>query len=181
MLLCGLLVAVVAFEVVHPAGAESQREPGNATPRPVGARVVTRAAPSNALPNTWMEEALARPLFAPDRRPAAGSATADPGMPRLTGIIASPDAAVAIFQPAGSTRSVLARSGEHVGGWEVTAIAADAVNLRKQGQVIVLSPRFGGAQHGGLIQQAQLPKPRWEEAAPTGLERARWANPQLQP
>jgi general secretion pathway protein N len=180
MLLCGLLIAVVAFEVVHTPGAETQAEPGNAAPRPVALRG-TRSAPSNARPNTWMEEALARPLFAPDRRPAAGSATADPGMPRLTGIIASPDAAVAIFQPAGSTRSVLARSGEHVAGWEVTAIAADAVNLRKQGQVIVLSPRFGGAQHGGLIQQAQLPKPRWEEAAPTGLERARWSNPQLQP
>ena len=180
MLLCGLLVAVVAFEVVYPAGAETKAGPGNAAPRPVPPRAA-RAAPSNALPNTWMEEALARPLFAPDRRPAAGSATADPGMPRLTGIIASPDAAVAIFQPAGSPRSVLARSGEHVGGWEVTAIAADAVNLRKQGQVVVLSPRFGGAQHGGLIQPAQLPKPRWEEAAPTGLERARWSNPQLQP
>jgi hypothetical protein len=180
MLLCGLLVFVVGFEVVDRAGAATHVDLGNATARTVQPRA-TRAAAINALPSRWVELVLARPLFSPDRRPAAGSSAADPGMPRLTGIIASPDAAVAIFQPAGNGRSVLARSGERVGGWEVTAIAADSVNLRKQGQVLVLSPRFGGAQHGGLVQQAQLPKPRWEEAAPTGLERARWANPQLQP
>ena len=130
----------------------------------------------------WMTVALARPLFAPDRRPVPGTVAADPGMPRLTGIIASPDGAIAIFQPAGGLKPVVAHRGERVGGWEVRAIAADAVDMRKENEVVVLSPSFDGVQRKGVArQEAKKPTTRWEAAAATGLLRARWSNPQLQP
>jgi hypothetical protein len=180
MLLCAVLASVVTFEVVRPQEAETRPGSGRAAVR-LAPPLVAHGAKANDFPGKWMPVVLARPLFAPDRRPAAGVAAADPGMPRLTGIIAAPDAAVAIFQPAGSKRSVLARFGERVGGWEVTAIAADAVNLRKQDQVVVLTPRFDGVQHGTTIAQPQPARPRWEAAAATGLQRDRWSNPQLQP
>jgi hypothetical protein len=101
-------------------------------------------------------------------------------MPRLAGIIASPDGAIAIFQPAGGARPVVARFGQRVGGWEVTAITSDAVSLRKENGVVVLSPHFDSAQPGRTATQEPA-KPRWEAAAPTGLLRTRWSNPQLQP
>jgi hypothetical protein len=48
----------------------------------------------------WTAAVLDRPLFAPDRKPFARSAV-DAGLPRLTGVIASPEDAITIFQPAG--------------------------------------------------------------------------------
>jgi hypothetical protein len=69
-----------------------------------------------------MAVVLARPLFAPDRKLVPGTMAAQPGMPRLTGIIATADGALAIFQPAGGVRPVVARPGERVGGWEVMTI-----------------------------------------------------------
>jgi hypothetical protein len=179
-LLCGLLAIAVAAEATYRPGLEGSRDAGTAGVRlaePRAKKLVTQAA---GLPSQWMAVALGRPLFAPDRKPTPGALAADPGMPRLTGIIEAPEGSIAIFQPKGSAKSVVARAGERVGNWEVTSIGADAVNLRKESNVVVLSPRFDGVQHDGA-QDAKKAKTRWEAAAPTGLERARWSNPQLQP
>ncbi len=184
-LACGLLTLVVVMELTYPLTAAG--EPGQAAgvaghALPKVMKPAVQAAPAI---NLWADVALARPLFAPDRKPVAGVMAADPGMPRLAGIIASPDGAVAIFQPNGNGRSITARTGERLGGWQVTAIAAGEVDLSKDNKVVVLRPRFAGlgqAEHGGTATQtAKQSGPRWEVAAPSGLLRARWSNPQLQP
>jgi general secretion pathway protein N len=175
-LLCGVLLAVVASEAAFRSGPgiHTAAEPAGAPSR----QVVTNVAQSTATINHWVTVALARPLFAPDRRPIAGTVASDPGMPRLTGIIASSGSAVAIFQPVGEAKPVTARNGERVGGWEVTTIEADSVSLHKDNEIVTLSPRFNGV---AATREAKAPRSRWEAAAPTGLLRARWSNPQLQP
>jgi hypothetical protein len=179
-LLCGLLVAAVGVEAMQRPGTPDHPASDIVAARRAEPPVVRRVARADGSRNQWVSTALARPLFAPGRRPVAGTASADPGMPRLAGIIAAPDGAVAIFQPTGNAHPVVARSGQKLGGWEVTSIAADAVNLRKNNNVVVLNPHFDNVQHAGLVRQ-EPPKPRWEQAAPTGVLRARWSNPQLQP
>ena len=77
----------------------------------------------------WETVSLDRPLFAPDRKPEAGSRSADAGLPRLTGIIAFPGEELAIFQPSGNGKSVAVRHGSTVGGWEVTTVSAEEVSL----------------------------------------------------
>lgn len=182
VLLCGLLAVTVAAEATYRPGTGGSGDTGAAAVRLAEPQVRKSVRQAAGQPGQWMSVALARPLFAPNRKPAPGALAADPGMPRLTGIIAAPEGTVAIFQPTASTKPVVARAGERVGGWEVTAIVADAVNLRKENNIVVLSPRFDGVQHdGGAIREAKKPKTRWEEAAPTGLERDRWSNPHLQP
>ena len=182
VLLCGLLGVAVAAEATYRPGTGDFSDPGTAGVRLAEPQVRKSVRQASGRPDQWMSVALARPLFAPDRKPAPGALATDPGMPRLTGIIASPEGTVAIFQPAASTKPVVARAGERVGGWEVTAIVADAVNLRKANNIVVLSPRFDGVQHdGAAIRETKKPKTRWEAAAPTGLERDRWSNPHLQP
>jgi hypothetical protein len=54
-----------------------------------------------------------RPLFSPDRKPPSNVLTAGIELPRLAGIVASTDATVAIFQPAGG-KSVVVRHGDSI-------------------------------------------------------------------
>ena len=180
--LCGLLMAVVAAEATNGPVMDGHARPRPAVAERATAQAVKTAPRGGEAVGQWVAVALARPLFAPDRKPVAGTLAADPGMPRLTGIVASVDRAVAIFQPTGDAKPMVALRGAMVDGWEVTAITANAVNLRKQDQVIILSPRFNGIQHDrSAVPDAKKLVSRWEVAAPTGLLRARWSNPQLQP
>lgn len=173
-----VLAGVVATEVAYWPGRD--RPAGDVRPRIVAAPAVVHGGEAKGLLGQRMGVVLARPLFAPDRKPAAGAVAADPAMPRLTGIIASPDGAMAIFQPAGNVKPLVARHGDTVGGWEVTKVSADSVDLWRAPDRIVLVPRFDNLQ----IEAGKSVKPtptRWEAAAQTGLLRARWSNAQLQP
>jgi hypothetical protein len=181
-LLCSLLMAVITLELWYGSGGD-----GGAGGETTGA---VRAAPQAAAhgaepqgsPDQWEAVVLARPLFSPDRRPGrgpgAGAAGADPTLPRLAGIIASPAEAVAIFQGAGGAKPVVAQHGGMVDGWKVMTIAVDEVILRKANNQVALMPQFDGA---AVIANAKLPRSRWEAAATSGILRARWSNPQLQP
>ena len=117
-LLCAGLIAAIVAEVSHPWGAGKLllRPPVCRRWRPAvpDPRATGPATPSL---DQWTRVVLARPLFAPNRKPSGEALTAGVGLPRLAGIIASPDAAVAIFQPAGSVRPVTARSGDSIAGW----------------------------------------------------------------
>jgi hypothetical protein len=189
-LLCGLLVAVLAAELWYGSGAG-----GGADGQITGTvRVAPQAAAHDVQPEDSPDRlvavALARPLFSPDRRPArgpgAGAVAADPTLPRLAGIVASPAETVAIFQGAGGVKPVVAQNGQTVEGWKVITIAADWVILRKANNQITLMPQFDGVHdgaHGGgaVIAKPKQPQPRWEAAATSGILPARWSNPQLQP
>lgn len=141
-LLCGLFAAIIAAEVVaRPQAADA----GSAMPRPAIRPPPKPADTAHAARGPWLAAVLARPLFAPDRRPVAGAVATDPGLPRLAGIIATPEGTMAIFQPAGAGKPVLARNGAHVGGWEVAKIEGDSVHLQRAGERVVLTPRFAAA------------------------------------
>jgi hypothetical protein len=73
---------------------------------------------------------MARPLFAPNRRPPAEvktSATAAPAqsdtLPRLSGIIMDRDTRLAIFQPKDASKPLVLGEGGEVAGLKIAAIA----------------------------------------------------------
>jgi hypothetical protein len=181
--LCILLMVVVAAEATsYRPGASNLAGEQRGTAEQVPPWAAKGTAETARAVDQWLAVALARPLFAPDRRPVAGSVAADSGIPRLTGIIVSPGGSSAIFQTAGDHKSTVARHGDRVGTWELTALTADAVSLRKDNEVIVLRPGFARIAHdAATVQEPKPPPSRWEVAAPTGVLRARWSNPQLQP
>jgi hypothetical protein len=73
---------------------------------------------------------LARPLFAPTRRPSAAAASAAPGLPRLTGVIVTPLKRAVIFAaPDGNGRPTVVTEGERIAGFLVQSISAGEVTL----------------------------------------------------
>lgn len=186
LLLCGALVVVIAAEISPGQRAAGEFGPGAATRTPGGsARGGSRPAEPALV--RWVADILERPLFAPDRRPDPGapSAAAAIGVPRLTGIIMTPGSATAIFRQAEDAKPLVARSGDSVGGWVVSTIAANAVSLHKLDARITLTPEFDASGVSANVTSARAVAhqgiSRWIAAAPTGLLRARWSNPQLQP
>ncbi len=175
-----LLLGVIAMEVSYGTGGGPAAEPGGMSGHKLP---IAATPPATTVPRDiaqWQHTVLARPLFNPDRRPAASSVAADAGLPRLAGIIAAPDAAIAIFQP-GKGKPVLARAGDTVAGWQVAAVSPTLVSLRKDTDRLALAPSFGLSDAAAVTQQHKPAPSRWEAAAPTGLLRARWSNGQLQP
>lgn len=93
---------------------------------------------------------LARPLFAPSRRPDA-SAVPSESMPVLTGIVRDGAERVAMFRPGrgtggangGAARAAqAARPGGTVAGWRVEAIEASSVVVTRDGRRMVLHPDY---------------------------------------
>jgi hypothetical protein len=195
--LSGLLVAVIGLEVSAGSGPETAVRLDAPSAQAVVARPKGADDPTDKTVGHWADTVLGRPLFAPDRRPSASVVAADIGLPRLAGIIASSADTIAIFQPASGGKPVVAHDGDSVGGWQVTVIESDGVSLAKAKDRIILRPRFtdAAASAGGTAPAAAAttpPKPqagaaakpepsRWEAAADSGMLRARWSNPQLQP
>ena len=70
---------------------------------------------------------LARPLFAPSRRPPSAPATATAASLRLSGTIVGPSGRRAIFEPAGGGKPVVVRVGDRVGSEIVRAITPGTV------------------------------------------------------
>jgi hypothetical protein len=182
LVLCGALVVVIAAEIVTGQGAGGEFGPPAAMVPP-GALARSTSRPAEQDRARWVAVILDRPLFSPDRRPAPGApiAVAAAGVPRLTGIIMTPDRAVAIFRDDEGAKPLVEGPGGSVGGWVIATIAADGVSLRKVDARITVRPEFDASSAtpaGGPVQQEIS---RWITPAPTGLLRARWSNPQLQP
>jgi general secretion pathway protein N len=91
---------------------------------------------------------LARPLFAPDRRPAppaAGPAGgSQPTLPRLSGVLVSSTDRFAIFA-AVDGKLLVAREGGPAGPFLVMRIAPDEVTVLGPGGRQALHPRFSAA------------------------------------
>jgi hypothetical protein len=93
----------------------------------------------------WVGPILARPLFSPDRRPAAGmddaAAAGVPGLPRLTGILVGPFGRSAIFASNASKPIVLGEGGR-IDAYTVQSIDAAEVQLDGPSGVQRLQPAF---------------------------------------
>jgi hypothetical protein len=144
---------------------------------------VPRPGPGEPQPN-MVESILARPLFSPGRRPAARErVVVAPELPRLSGIVTMPEFRRAIFETPGAGRSGMSvvSEADTIGGWTVLAIGTHKVVLTRQGAMLLLTPAFRTA----VVKPTLAPPPRqyslWEKPADSGILRARWSNPQLQP
>jgi hypothetical protein len=136
----GMLAVVIAWEIgdmprdtVTPAG-------------PYGS-MATHAAPRAHADNmlAWVGPILARPLFSPDRRPAANrdnvAAAGVPSLPRLTGILVGPFGRSAIFAGRASKPIVLGEGGR-IDAYTVQSIDAAQVRLDGPNGVQRLQPAF---------------------------------------
>ncbi|NOG73823.1 hypothetical protein [Roseicella sp. DB1501] len=94
----------------------------------------------------WAATALARPLFAADRRPVAeppaAMAAAGAELPRLSGVLISPAGRVAIFAGAEGGKPLVLQVGDRLGGFEVRAILTGEVTLASAEGERVLRPSF---------------------------------------
>jgi hypothetical protein len=129
---------------------------------------------------------LGRPLLSPSRRPAAVAQDASAvqrkaSLPKLSGIIHAPDLRRAIFQSQGSGKPIVTAvsEGQAINDWTVRSIGPESVTLVRDGEAVLVRPTFGTI----TIEPPPTPPPvsRWVAAAKSGVLRARWANPQLQP
>jgi general secretion pathway protein N len=151
--LAGLL-ALLAWECL-PSPAEPELPPPAAAPRTV------HAAPPETPPvPVWTDIVLARPLFAPDRRPATAAPSASAPLPRLSGTIRSDDNMLAIFAAPGSTpeapgKSIAVGRSGSVAGWTIADITDGAVTLQRGARSATLRISFTNAP---VVALTEAPK-----------------------
>ncbi len=127
-----VLGAAVAAEFAGRGAGED----GTTTATRVPAVPEPGRAPAPAVDHTreWVGTILARPLFYPERRPqtvavSAAAPAANPGLPRLAGILVTPSGARAIFAMPEGAKPVTVGPGAQVGPWTVQRIDARAVTV----------------------------------------------------
>jgi hypothetical protein len=186
LLSCMLSATVIGVEVWIGAGQGAEIETAAASAGSVPTRAGSPDVPGlhvadKGAVDQWVGTILGRPLFAADRRPVPGYATAHAGLPRLAGVIAGPTDAVAIFEAGNGAKPLAVHAGEQVNGWHLTLIDAETVTLQKDGVNTVLRPAFTGEASAPKSAAVEASSSRWVTAASSGILRSRWSNPQLQP
>ena len=146
------LIVAVAVQRARPDPA-LDGAPG--PPHPLAATLPT-SMPAIASAADRAAAIVARPLFAPSRRPDAtengvtrplGSAT----LPRLAGIVVTPAARIALFAEVGAAHLLARHEGDLIGPFEIRAIAPGIVDA---------------AGPEGLVRM----RVSWERARPIMLE-----------
>ena len=150
------------------------------------AAAVARWRPAPAVPTPpspdrsreWAATALARPLFAPDRRPMPeprAAVAGGPGgreLPRLAGVLVTPAGGAAIFAAGEGAKPLVLRVGDKLNEFEVKAIVAGEVTLTgPEGDRVVrpsFDPRSGGSGSNAPRPQPSVAAPL-APAAPPGL------------
>jgi hypothetical protein len=156
-LLAAGLIGVIALELNNAPHIDGRRTPSHTT----GATAPTPPAAADRTPE-WVATALARPLFSPDRRPAAVAASAVgaslPGLPRLAGIVVGPFGRSAIFAVDGGKPIVVPEGGQ-IAAYTVTSIQAAEVRLVGPDGAQVVHPSFepGAKQTAGSTTPPRRP------------------------
>ena len=165
LVLCAGLASVIALEIGNAPS-------GDVAPLQTRATTAITSTPQPATNHTrdWVTAVLARPLFSPDRRPAADVASVAgsslPGLPRLAGILVGPFGRSAIFAADGS-KPIVVQEGGHVGAYTVRSIEMAQVRLVGPDGGQVLNPSFdqapnrtttGASTPTRRIGQAPLPR-----------------------
>lgn len=145
LVLLAALAATISLEL-QTAPGEEQDVTLLLPPTPSQASGRTDAvAPPPEQYEGWTAVALARPLFAPNRRPRAAASTATQAptvLPRLTGVVIYGEYRRAIFTGAGGAKPVPASERANVVGYTVQSIKAGQVTLAGPGGTQVLRPSF---------------------------------------
>ena len=122
----GILILGIGLQLVLPAATETPQSASLAPRRP---------RPVQAPLEPEYDGILARPIFAPDRKPGAGAAGAAAGelaaYAALGAAVGHGVATAVISGPAGAVKSV--RAGDLVEGWRVAGIGADRVTFERNG------------------------------------------------
>jgi hypothetical protein len=132
--------------------------------------VVSRQASPNAAVEQlqqWMTVSLARPLFVPDRRPAArsGDAAGTTALPRLSGILITPSDSSAIFTAVDGKPEVVTKGGR-VGDYLVQSISVGEVVLIGPDGRQVLHPTFNQVPRGAGMSAPALEQTPIRKATP---------------
>jgi hypothetical protein len=130
--LAAILALVLVAEIGFDWGdaADAAVPPVERHAAVLAATTVRAPTPAPQRPLELAAAILARPLFAPDRKPPVGHKVATPtvaqaqadGMPRLTGIIIDDDTRLAIFQPKGTDKPIVVGEGDVILGRRVALI-----------------------------------------------------------
>ncbi len=145
--IAGLLTGVTALSATFAweLGTISPSEQPAAPRRPTADATISTANIPDRTPE-WVATILARPLFSPDRRPAAETVAAQgarlpEGLPRLSGVIVSPFGRSAIFASDGR-KPLVVHEGGRLDAWMVQAIDIGAVKISGPAGVRTLHPTF---------------------------------------
>ncbi|APH57604.1 Hypothetical protein GbCGDNIH6_1763 [Granulibacter bethesdensis] len=170
LFLCCLLIGVIFKLAFAPEAAHVGAELGTVAKTPIPA--------TPPLPAFTSEEAvkviLARPLFAPRRRPLPSSETGHINLPRLTGIITGPGDRKAIF--AGEPHSIAIGAGGSIKGYTVTGIEAGTVTLSGPEGTMTLHPQRAADNADAAISQSTPTDPQ-----SSGSNQPRTSQPDEQP
>ena len=169
-----LLLAVLALE--WTGGGEEPVVRAPAIHKPSAAAPTDGEARDTS---EWADTILARPLFSSSRRPpkvAKGAGTAGAPMPRLAGIMITPQGRHAIFAPEGGGKQLVLAEGASVNDVAIRSIQPDRVILAS-GTVLMLAydkQRGTGTTTQPFVPiQPNLPQPGFAPNAgglnPTGL------------
>jgi hypothetical protein len=133
------LSSIVALEII---GRQSTPDRLSSRTAPVSARQSPNTIePANQI-DGMLRDILARPVFSPDRRPAASNARVTNGLSRLTGIVVTGSQKTAIFASPTAGRPVIAEEGGHVGAYEVVEITRAGVTVSGPDGTKVITPIF---------------------------------------
>ena len=155
--LAALLVAVLWVEYQGRQSEDAALTLSPRRPQPTPPAGAAAVPPDRS--RDWAATTLARPLFAPGRRPPAPAATpaAGPaGVARLTAVVITEAGRSAIFA-APDGHPIVAVVGGQVGPWRIEAIGAGEVTVSGPEGRLVMHPSFAPA--GGRPQAPGAPAP----------------------
>lgn len=148
----GLLVLCLGlvWVIVQQLAAAPSDEPVAAADGSVIASIVPDLPPEpqfEMAPIEEFETVLARPLFAPSRRPPEIDVAPSGGQAEnvslvLKGILIGEVTRLALIRPRNSSEIERLSEGQSIGGWTVSHIAPDHVVLERDGREQTLEPGF---------------------------------------
>lgn len=127
----------------------------NPVPPSAGLQATLAAAAPAAVSHRqdWVQTVLARPLFAPNRRPPAGLAAAPASLPRVAGILVNGNSRSVIFAAAGGGKPQVVAEGAEVAGFRVQSIESGQVTVVGPGGPLVLRPSFDPSPRPAAVPQ----------------------------
>ena len=141
----GALVGIILLELRQGLPDSEAMLHATATGQPAPAVPLSSPLPGSETDQAMRQAAqiLARPLFSPGRRPVAASAGPASGtvLPRMTGVVVTPEGSRAIFAGPGG-KPVVVEVGGQIGLYAVRAINAGQVTLSGPDGTRVVYPKF---------------------------------------
>lgn len=164
------LGAVIALELLGGIGENADAAAVTATRADTDA-AITRIPSTRAAAPEVSAGILARPLFAPSRRPDRAPESATPektvtDLPRLTGIVTVMGKKLAIFQPWGGGKPIVGGVGTAIEGRKIEAISVD--------EIVMTGP-------DGAERIRPLPDPSLNHVAPVAPPRPPFARGPVPP